>query len=292
MDSLKLQAYGKINLSLDVLRLRPDGYHDVRMIMQTVKLHDNIDLRRTKEPGITLHTNLAFLPTNENNLMVKAAKLLMDEFDIHEGVHMELKKVIPVAAGMAGGSTNAASVLYGINRMFRLGLSIEELKKRSVTIGADVPFCLMRGTALSEGIGEVLTPLPKLPPCSIVLAKPGISVSTKFVYQNLHVAEQPPEAHPDVDQVIQGLKEQNLRSIAENMGNILERVTCSAYPEIEAIKDKMRECGALNSMMSGSGPTVFGIFDDSKAAKRCYETLRFGEDRRLCKQVYLTEPWR
>lgn len=292
MDSIKLQAYGKINLSLDVLRQREDGYHDVRMIMQTVKLHDNIDIEKTREPGIHLKTNLSFLPVNENNLMYRAAKMLIDEFHIKEGVSMQLKKVIPVSAGMAGGSTDAASVLYGMNKLFDLKLSIEDLKERGVKLGADIPFCLMRGTALSEGIGEILTPLPKLPPCPIVLAKPAISVSTKFVYQNLHVNDLPESSHPDVDSVIAALNRNDVTEVAENMGNILESVTCKHYPEIEDIKTVMNELGAVNSIMSGSGPTVFGIFSDAHTAKKCYESLRFGKNRHLAKQVYLTEPWR
>lgn len=292
MDSVKLQAYGKINLSLDVLKQRADGYHDVRMIMQTVKLHDNIDMQKTREPGIKLSTNLSFLPVNENNLMYRAARMLLDEFDIKEGVSMYLKKVIPVSAGMAGGSTDAASVLYGMNKLFNLGLSSDDLKKRGVKLGADIPFCLMRGTALSEGIGEILTPLPKLPPCPIVLAKPGISVSTKFVYQNLHVNDLPESSHPDVDSVIEALKKHDVREIAENMGNILESVTCKHYPEIEDIKTVMKDLGAVNAIMSGSGPTVFGIFDDARMAKKCYESLRFGKHKHLAKQIYLTEPWR
>lgn len=196
MDSLKLQAYGKINLSLDVLRLRDDGYHDVRMIMQSVRLHDSISIRRSRQPGIRLKTNLPFLPVNENNLMYRAAQLLMEEFGITDGVELSLRKVIPVAAGMAGGSSDAASVLYGMNRIFRLGLTPRALEERGVKLGADIPFCLRRGTMLSEGIGEVLTALPPMPRCRIVLAKPGISVSTKYVYTNLHVAERPPEAIP------------------------------------------------------------------------------------------------
>ena len=292
MDSIKLQAYGKINLSLDVLRQREDGYHDVRMIMQTVKLHDNIDIEKTREPGIHLKTNLSFLPVNENNLMYRVAKMLIDEFHIREGVSMQLKKVIPVSAGMAGGSTDAASVLYGMNKLFDLKLSIEDLKERGVKLGADIPFCLMRGTALSEGIGEILTPLPKLPPCPIVLAKPAISVSTKFVYQNLHVNDLPESSHPDVDSVIAALNRHDVTEVAENMGNILESVTCKHYPEIEDIKTVMNELGAVNSIMSGSGPTVFGIFNDTHTAKKCYESLRFGKNRHLAKQVYLTEPWR
>lgn len=287
-----MQAYAKINLSLDVLRRREDGYHEVRMIMQTIKLHDNIDLKRRREPGIGLKTNLSFLPVNENNLMYRAAKLLIEEFDLKDGVDMELRKVIPVSAGLAGGSTDAAAVLHGMNRMFSLGLSLEDLQERGVKLGADVPFCLMHGTALSEGIGEVLTRLPNMPRCSIVLAKPGISVSTKFVYSNLHVNEQPREAHPDVDKVLEGLKNADLSMISGHAGNILERVSCREYPEINRIKERISDYGAELSMMSGSGPTVFGIFKDAKKAKRCYEGLRFGKDSGLAKQVYLTEPWR
>ncbi|HBP24922.1 MAG TPA: 4-(cytidine 5'-diphospho)-2-C-methyl-D-erythritol kinase [Oribacterium sp.] len=291
MNHIKLQAYGKINLSLDVLRQRPNGYHDVRMIMQTVKLHDNIDLERSTTPGIQLKTNLPFLPVNENNLMYRAAKLLMDEFHIKEGVRMSLRKVIPVAAGMAGGSADAAAVLYGMNRLFDLRLSLEELKARGVQLGADIPFCLMRGTALSEGIGEILTPLPALPNCSIVLAKPGISVSTKTVYENLHVNALPPEAHPNVDQVIDALKAQDVRAVAGHMGNILETVTTKSHPEIDLLKQQMLSFGAQNAMMSGSGPTVFGLFTDAAKAQACVQALRSHRGRNAAKQVYLTEPW-
>ena len=291
LNEMKLQAYGKINLSLDVLRKRPDGYHDVRMVMQTVKLHDNIDLYREDEPGIRLTTNLSFLPVDENNLMVKAAKLLMDEFHIESGLRMFLKKVIPVAAGMAGGSSDAAAVLFGVNRMFDLGLTRDQLMERGVKLGADIPFCLLRGTALSEGIGEKLTVLPKLPDCPILLAKPALSVSTRYVYEHLNVAERPPEAHPDVNSVIAGLQHQSIPEVAEHLGNILETVTLEAYPEIKKIKEAMLICGALNSLMSGSGPTVFGIFDDEEKAKACYEAFRNGEYRPLARQVYLTAPW-
>ncbi len=291
MNQIKLQAYGKINLSLDVLRQRPDGYHDVRMIMQTVKLHDNIDIERTAEPGIQLKTNLSFLPVNEKNLMWRAAKLLSDEFQLRQGVRMTLKKVIPVAAGMAGGSSDAAAVLYGMNRLFQLGLSLPELQKRGVQLGADIPFCLMRGTALSEGIGEQLSPLPSLPHCAIVLAKPPVSVSTKAVYEGLHVNTLPAAAHPNVDEVISSLRAGDLYATAEHMGNILETVTVREHPEIERIKAFMLEQGALNAMMSGSGPTVFGIFDDREKARRCCQLLQAPKNRGLTKQVYLTEPW-
>ena len=165
---LSLKAYGKINLGLDVLRRREDGYHDVRMIMQTVGIFDRVDLVRKEEPGIEVETNLYYLPTNENNLVYKAAKLLMDEFQVQEGIQIRLRKFIPVAAGMAGGSSDAAAVLFGVNKMFRLGMSTEQLMERGVRIGADVPYCILRGTALSEGIGEVLTKLPAVPQCQVL----------------------------------------------------------------------------------------------------------------------------
>ena len=285
---LSLKAYGKINLGLDVLRRREDGYHDVRMIMQTVGIFDRVDLIWKEEPGIQVETNLYYLPTNENNLVYKAAKLLMDEFQVQEGLLIRLRKFIPVAAGMAGGSSDAAAVLFGVNKMFRLGLTTEELMERGVKIGADVPYCILRGTALSEGIGEVLTSLSPVPQCQVLVAKPGINVSTKFVYENLHANDLRPEQHPDIDGMIRAIKAQDLQGIAYKLGNVLETVTVKEYPVIQEIKDKMLEFGAIGSLMSGSGPTVFGLFTNPKAAQQAYEELRYGESSGLAKQVYLT----
>ena len=285
---LSLKAYGKINLGLDVLRRREDGYHDVRMIMQTVGIFDRVDLIRKEEPGIQVETNLYYLPTNENNLVYKAAKLLMDEFQVQEGLLIRLRKFIPVAAGMAGGSSDAAAVLFGVNKMFRLGLTTEELMERGVKIGADVPYCILRGTALSEGIGEVLTSLSPVPQCQVLVAKPGINVSTKFVYENLHANDLRPEQHPDIDGMIRAIKAQDLQGIADKLGNVLETVKVKEYPVIQEIKDKMLEFGAIGSLMSGSGPTVFGLFTNPKAAQEAYEELRYGESSGLAKQVYLT----
>ena len=285
---LSLKAYGKINLGLDVLRRREDGYHDVRMIMQTVGIFDRVDLIWKEEPGIQVETNLYYLPTNENNLVYKAAKLLMDESQVQEGLLIRLRKFIPVAAGMAGGSSDAAAVLFGVNKMFRLGLTTEELMERGVKIGADVPYCILRGTALSEGIGEVLTSLSPVPQCQVLVAKPGINVSTKFVYENLHANDLRPEQHPDIDGMIQAIKAQDLQGIADKLGNVLETVTVKEYPVIQEIKDKMLEFGAIGSLMSGSGPTVFGLFTNPKAAQQAYEELRYGESSGLAKQVYLT----
>lgn len=283
MREIKLKALAKINLGLDVLRKREDGYHEVRMIMQTIHMYDQIMLTQTSEPGIKVQTNVDFLPVNEDNLVYKAAKLLMDEFRITNGVNIWLRKFIPTAAGMAGGSSDAAAVLVGVNRMFQLGLSKEDLMKRAVTIGADVPYCVMRGTALAEGIGEILTPLPAIPPCYILIVKPPVSVSTKFVYTNLKANEL--KVHPDIDRQIAAIREGNLERMCRCMGNVLETVTIPAYPIIGRIRDEMIACGALNAMMSGSGPTVFGIFDDREKAEAAAGKLR-GE--RGTGQVFLT----
>lgn len=282
MEEIRLKARAKINLGLDVVRKREDGYHEVRMIMQTINLYDKIILRKREKAGIQVKTNLSYLPANEDNLVYKAAKLLMDEFAVEEGVSIELNKYIPVAAGMAGGSSDAAAVLVGVNRMFDLGLTRRQLMDRAVKIGADVPFCVMRGTALAEGIGEKLTPLPMMPKCHILIAKPKVYVSTKFVYGNLRANEL--TYHPDIDGQVEALKEGSLKKLAALMGNVLETVTIPEYPVIEEIKQSMLKHGALNAMMSGSGPTVFGLFDEEEAARKAYRELMEGE---AVRQVYL-----
>ena len=280
---ISLKALAKINLGLDVVRRREDGYHEVRMIMQTIQLYDRLDIKRTQEPGIQIQTNLSFLPVNENNLIYKAAKLLMDEFSITDGVSVKLDKRIPVAAGMAGGSTDAAAMLIGVNRLFSLGLTKRQLMERGVQIGADVPYCIMRGTALAEGIGEALSPLPPMVKCPVLIAKPSISVSTKFVYQNLKLDDT--TIHPDIDRLIDDIKAKNLHDIAAHMGNVLETVTIPNYPVIDEIKKHMLSNGALGAMMSGSGPTVFGLFDNEDTAKKAYKAMRSSH---LARQVYLT----
>ena len=285
---LELKAYGKINLGLDVVRRREDGYHEVRMIMQTVRVYDAIELNRTEEEGIRLSTNLYYLPDNENNLGYRAAKLLMDEFGIRDGVEIKMKKFIPVAAGMAGGSSDAAAVLFGINKMFGLGLSKQELMERGVRLGADVPYCIMRGTALSEGIGEILTPLPPMPQCRVLIAKPAVSVSTKHVYESLNLPSLGAEAHPDIDAMRAAIEKKDLSGVVSQLGNVLETVTIPENPVIQTLKDNMMEMGADGSLMSGSGPTVFGLFTNQTAAQAAYEELRYGSSQDLAKQVYLT----
>lgn len=284
MRELKLKAMAKINLGLDVLKKREDGYHELRMIMQTIRLYDTVQLTATEAEGIRVKTNLNFLPVNEDNLVYRAAKLLMDEFGIKKGVFINLEKHIPVAAGMAGGSADAAAVLVGMNRLFRLDLTKEGLMERGVKLGADVPYCILRGTALAEGIGEKLTVLPPPPACHVLIAKPKVHVSTKFVYGNLKADEL--ESHPDIDGQIRALQNRDLAQLCALMGNVLETVTIPAYPVIQDIKDEMKRMGALNAMMSGSGPTVFGLFDDRTKARKAYEKLKKGS---IAKQVYLTE---
>lgn len=283
MKRLELKALGKINLGLDVLGRRENGYHDVRMIMQSVYLYDNVILEETETPGIRVETNLRFLPVDENNIAYKAAKLLMDEFGITKGVRIKLDKHIPVAAGMAGGSSNAAAVLFGMNRIFELGLSVQELMERGVKLGADVPYCLMRGTVLAEGIGEELTRLPALPRCIVLIAKPPVSVSTKVVYEALDAKEI--VEHPDIDGLISGLENGSLEEVADKMGNVLEQVTIERCPVIAQIKEVMKESGAYNAMMSGSGPTVFGLFPDRRAARKAQKRIR---ELGYAKQVYVT----
>lgn len=283
MKDISVKALAKINLGLDVVKRREDGYHEVRMVMQTIHLFDRLEIKKNHSGRIAITTNLPFLPTNENNLVYKAAQLLVDEFQIKDGIDVKLHKHIPVAAGMAGGSTDGAAVLYGMNKLFDLGLSRQDLMQRGVRLGADVPYCVMRGTALAEGIGEEALRLAAVVKCPVLIAKPQISVSTRFVYENLKLDETTP--HPDIDRLVEDIKNKDLQAIAGDMGNVLETVTIPNYPVIAQIKEHMMEHGAVGAMMSGSGPTVFGLFDNEAAAVSAYEAMR-GTD--LAKQVYLT----
>lgn len=284
MESIRLKGRAKINLGLDVLRKREDGYHDVRMVMQTIGIYDRLIITKIPEEDIRIKSNLFFLPVNENNLIYKAAKLLKDRCGFAGGVEIDLNKFIPVSAGLAGGSTDAASTLFGINRLFDLGLSTKDLMELGVSIGADVPYCVMRGTALAEGIGEKLTALPPLPRCWILIAKPPINVSTKLVYESLDMNGV--DRHPDIDGLIDAIKRQDINGVCSLMGNVLENVTVPLYPVIESIKNDMMDNGAINAMMSGSGPTVFGIFPDEETTLKCQAFLK---NKGEARQVYITE---
>lgn len=283
MDSIVIKAMAKVNLGLDVLRRRENGYHDVKMVMQTVNLYDTLTILKTENAQIIITTNTGELPLNEDNLIYKAAKLLSTHTGKEYGVKIHLDKQIPIAAGMAGGSTDAAATLLGLNALYDLGLNKEELAKIGVKIGADVPYCIYGGTCLSEGIGEVLTKLPDAPDCFVVIAKPGIGVSTKYVYENLHI--ETVKDHPDIDGMIDAIKADNLDGVAQKMENVLETVTIKRYPEIAVMKECLLENGAENALMSGSGPTVFGIFKEEEKAKRALFKL---EETGLVKQGFVT----
>lgn len=278
----QIKAYGKINLGLDVIGKLPGGYHEVKMVMQTVGIYDELTFERT-ESGIEITTDSPELPADENNLIYKAAKLMKDRYHIREGIRIHLQKNIPIAAGMAGGSTDAAATMKGINRMFGLDISLLELMKTGVEIGADVPYCVIGGTALAEGIGEKLTPLELAPECYVLVAKPDISVSTKYVYEHLDMERI--EKHPDIDGMVEAIGRGSLQGILDRMGNVLETVTIPAYPVIHELKQRMKELGAVNSLMSGSGPTVFGIFLEKRVAQMALDRL---EQERLAKQLFVT----
>lgn len=277
------KAYAKVNLGLDVLRRRPDGYHELKMIMQTVDICDDLTFEKESEPGIRLRIEGADLPADKNNLVTRAAALLLQERKISEGVAITLTKRIPIAAGMAGGSADAAAAMRGLNSLFEMGYSTEDLRELGVKLGADIPYCIAGGTMLSEGIGEVLTPLPAPPECYLAVAKPDIDVSTAFVYQNLRADSLP--FHPDIDGMAEALAAGDLRGITERMGNVLETVTVPAYPVIDRIKKRMCELGAENALMIGSGPTVFGIYQEQAAAAKAAAAIR---EEKLAGAVFAT----
>lgn len=283
--SIQLNAYAKINLGLDVIGKRPDGYHEVRMIMQTIGLHDKLSINTIHNPNIKMKTNLPFLPVNDKNIVYKAVSLIKEKYQIKEGIYINLKKRIPVSAGLAGGSTDAAAALIGMNKLFDLDLSLEDLMDIGVTLGADVPYCLIGGTALSEGIGEKLTSLPPFPDSNILIVKPNINVSTKKIYGNFDLSKV--ENHPNIDGIITGIKDNNLQEATNHFANVLETVTVKMHPKINIIKETMLNQGALTSLMSGSGPTVFGIFDDNKKAQDAFYHFKTSNFRY---RVFLTRP--
>lgn len=281
--TISRKAYAKINLGLDVVRRREDGYHEVKMIMQTVDLYDVLEFTKVEEPGITVRTDKEELPGDESNLVYQAARLVTDAYSIPQGISIFLKKNIPMAAGMAGGSTDAAAVFHGMNELFGLGMTEEEMCKLAVKIGADVPYCVQGGTALSEGIGEILTKLEDAPDMVLLIAKPDIDVSTKYVYEHLHANEL--KRHPDIDGMRDAVEAGDLGGIVKRMENVLETVTVKKYPVIEEIKEFMKANGALNALMSGSGPTVFGIYGTKEEAAAAFEALK---RTTMVKQIFVT----
>ncbi|WP_255812842.1 4-(cytidine 5'-diphospho)-2-C-methyl-D-erythritol kinase [Acidaminobacter sp. JC074] len=283
MDTIKMKAYAKVNLSLDILGKRPNGYHDVEMIMQQITLYDDIEIRKTDQ-DITIHTDCYYVPSDSRNIAYKIAKDVLEMKHIESGIHIEIKKVIPVAAGLAGGSADAAGVIMGLNILFDLNMSLEEMKEIAVKHGADIPFCIEGGAAVARGIGEELEVIPSLKNTWMVLVKPPIGVSTQSVYKNFDLDKV--EKHPDNEKLIEAMHKNDYRFIAKNMYNVLEEVTSKRHSIIGQIESKMREYGALGTMMSGSGPTVFGIFKNYKKAETASKHLR-----RKYKDVFLVQAY-
>ena len=268
---MREKAYAKVNITLDVVGKREDGYHLLKMIMQNIDIYDVITIEKI-ESGIEITCNKPYVPTDERNLAYKAAKLFKDTFNITSGVSINIKKNIPVAAGLAGGSTDCAAVLKIMNKLFQVNADNEKLMELGVKLGADVPYCIDGGTALCEGIGEVLTPLKPFKNHIIVLVKPPFGVSTKEVYKNFDLGRV--KNHPETDKVITYMNEDNLYEVAKNMKNLLENVTLKKHKVISSIKSEMESLGAIKAMMSGSGPTVFAFFDDMMKAQRCYDEMK------------------
>ena len=282
-DKLTRKAYAKINLGLDVVGRLENGYHQVRMIMQTVGMYDRLTFA-AGESGIRIVTDSGELPTGPDNLIYRAAVLLLETCGVEAGVDIRLEKHIPIAAGMAGGSSDAAATLQGLNDLFALGLTQERLRQLGVRIGADVPYCIMGGTALAEGIGEVLTPLPPAPRCTVLVAKPDLQVSTKYVYEHLDAGES--WQHPDIDGMRSAIESGSLPGVVSRLGNVLETVTAGAYSVIGQIKREMLTRGAMGSLMSGSGPTVFGIYGSREQAQDARSRL---EETGLARELFVTE---
>ena len=287
MDKSELKAYGKINIGLDVIRKREDGYHDLDMIMQTVGVYDDVIISRkdgTQTYEIEVSTDADVLPNDKGNLAFMAAKVLMEAYDIKAKVKIHINKRIPIAGGMAGGSADCAAVLRGVNQLFQLGLTDEQLQEYGVKLGADVPYCIVGGTKRAQGIGEILTDLPTPPKCYVIIAKPDAFVSTKFVYSHIRPAQI--ENHPDIDGIIESIKAGDLYGMCEKIANVMEDVTIPEYPIIQKVKDILKSNGAVNALMSGSGPTVFGIYDDEEKAKQSMDAL---SGKEFVSQLYLTK---
>lgn len=278
-DRAMARSYAKINLTLDVLGRRPNGYHDVEMIMQTVSLYDLIIVDKSDE-DISISTNLKYLPVNEKNIAYKAAVVFFEHTKVSGGCKIMIHKNIPVAAGLAGGSGNAAAVLCALDKLYNTNLSLDTLKELGTTLGADVPYCITGGTALATGIGEIITPLPSIPKCTILMVKPPISVSTGAIYEAIDSAEI--LKRPDTEAMITAIKSGSISTISDNLSNVMGAVTESMHPIVRGIRRKMILNGALGAVMSGSGPTVFGIFPDYETAKKSHDSFYY-----QFKEVYI-----
>ncbi|MBE0313618.1 MULTISPECIES: 4-(cytidine 5'-diphospho)-2-C-methyl-D-erythritol kinase [Bacillaceae] len=275
---LLVKAPAKINLSLDVLSKRPDGYHEVEMIMTTIDLADRIELILEEKDSIKINSLNRFVPDDQRNLAYQAANLLKKKFNVKKGVTIKIEKNIPVAAGLAGGSSDAAAVLRGLNKLWDLQLTLDELAEIGAEIGSDVSFCVYGGTALATGRGEMIKEIPAPPICWVVLAKPFIGVSTADIYKKLNVSQ---INHPDTEGMIECIRTGDYEAMCNNVGNVLEDVTLNLYPEVAQIKDQMKKFGADAVLMSGSGPTVFGLIQHDSRMNRVYNGLRG-----FCDQVF------
>jgi len=284
MREVRMKARAKINISLDVVRKREDGYHDLSMIMQTVDVFDKVNIKRIKKDEILLKTNLPFLPVDDKNLVVQVIKYMKSEFNIKEGVFVDLYKVIPIGAGLAGGSADAAVTIKGMNKLFNLKLSLKDMMEIGKNFGADIPYCINEGTALAEGIGEKITYLKDFPKCHIVICKPTFSISTGSIFRDLDISMI--KEKPNTSLLIDSINNGDIHTIAKNLCNVLETVTIKKYPQIKDIKDEMINQGALGSLMSGSGSAVFGIFDNKDLAAKAAKQLKSNE---IIKFVYLTK---
>lgn len=277
---ISIKAPAKINLTLDVTDKRSDGYHEVAMVMTTIDLADRLELMLRPDHQVTVSCSASYVPVDERNSAYQAARMIQETFGVSQGVHIHIDKTIPVAAGLAGGSSNAAAVIKGLNRFWSLGMSREEMAALGSRIGSDVSFCVYGGTALAEGRGEKVSPLPDLPPFWVVLAKPPIGVSTAEIYRSLQLEHI--RSHPDNDGMMQAIQDQHFPSVCRHLGNVLEDVTFSLYPRVRYLKEQMIRLGGTHALMSGTGPTVFALLDKETKVHRLYNGLRG-----FCKDVFV-----
>lgn len=284
MDYINVKARAKINLTLDVTGIRDDGYHDLKMIMQTVELYDKVYIKEIAKSNIKLKSNIDWLPVDDRNLAYKAAEILKNRYNIKKGIFIELSKSIPVAAGLAGGSADCAAVLYGMNVLFDIGISKYELMNIALELGSDVPYCLMRGTALAEGRGEILTKLSPCPKAWVVLAKPPVGMSTASVYKAIDDFDS--YKHPNTEAMIDAIEKHNITAVAKNLSNVLENASIPMCSMIADLKETLNDCGALGSLMSGSGPTVYGLFEKKVSAENAVSVIK---KKFEIKDVFLTK---